>query len=1238
MEDFSSGCSSGLRLGQFGWREFFAHGLIAILLFPTTLMAAQLASPDLYNPTELNCGKKIEFSWSKVEDANTYRLQVARSNFVADDGKNCSKCVLNEKVNSGTQFSSSLDSGIYFWRVRAGNLDSTKKLQASEWTTPKSVSVVEGEKIVSPTLSYPIEGSVLNDQQPIRFRWGKVDCGDYRLQVAHSSDFQVSSNGKDCSNCLLNKKVDKDNKFSSSLMSGKHFWRIRAGNLDSDTKLQASEWTTPQSFSVTSNTADVYKLQRTTIGQALNKPVRWEIKDVESDTTTDTTEITLCINNLKTGKITVEPASVKKVKDVYEVTHDFSEKYGEAIYAVAAVSKGSDCNLESVRNQAIVQIVGPETTEKSPTFNKCDFDTTYDVIVIDGTSAGIAAAYTAAKKELNKKELNTCLLESTSLLGGMLTNGIGNTDISFYQFIKCDKDRRYLSYGLMDELRQKVVKEISKISGTNKDFLLEKTTKDFGGKTPDDPNCEKDDNAISGLDYTPSVIRQALYDLLEEQKENLSITLDAPFLSVKKESDYYIVETANGSSYKGKYLVDATDSGDVAVALSKELGRFKDDRGYCANLNKRKFDKKFTPAKGLQVTQDNVPTTIPVDKIPTFCLRNPTQAYSFVMTLEEYDNEKNKNWSYMETPPPNCFANRQGIEGEYTNDFFTDDNNHWSVNSGLMGVDPVMFQVKHHTTIDMYDPKDYRKEGHNAKDSIKCLVDNKTNQYKQLGDELIDCNAHGVEGLPTGYADKANDIDRLPIVDRYLNHTMCFLYNMQHHSGGTIKSDWTRGRGDKSLIASQIGLTSNEDPLRGNFPARMYVREGRRINGLQTFTGKDAQNAYYDQPLLEEVNKKKKEKPNGLLYLKNHAFNNKGRPNTGQVFGKHYTEELKLERPVEKLKRSIAITTYGMDSHSVNLDEPGDGKIPPYQMNLITGPGAIPFGVMVPRSLATENILVPLAASAGTWGQSVMRMEPTRLSMGQAAAVAIKIAKEKGKNFQQFTKDEDAIFELQKRLISQYGEKIYLYLDDSFYPEGTHKNENHMIAQFLGVWGIASGKNLSKPYQFGPKDQVTRAEIAKMIVKTRTDLLGESFEKLTPRDVSTLTDVSEALVGDLYQPIKTLYEAGIVRGYSDNRFAPNQNVTRGELSKFVVKGILGVGDEFTFVECKKEKTVNGQTKCVAQPWITAYLNCAIKNDLLKEGTNKETDKATRMEAARAVYNAYLLRRNKNFDAKTFCSK
>jgi hypothetical protein len=75
---------------------------------------------------------------------------------------------------------------------------------------------------------------------------------------------------------------------------------------------------------------------------------------------------------------------------------------------------------------------------------------------------------------------------------------------------------------------------------------------------------------------------------------------------------------------------------------------------------------------------------------------------------------------------------------------------------------------------------------------------------------------------------------------------------------------------------------------------------------------------------------------------------------------------------------------------------------------------------------------------------------------------------------------------------------------------------------------------------FLPGNSATRAQVSKIVV------LGANL----PINISGGPHFSDVAVGStFYNYVETLYNAGIINGYSDGTFRPNNNVTRGQLSK-----------------------------------------------------------------------------------------
>ncbi|MDR1918631.1 MAG: FAD-dependent oxidoreductase [Tannerellaceae bacterium] len=140
------------------------------------------------------------------------------------------------------------------------------------------------------------------------------------------------------------------------------------------------------------------------------------------------------------------------------------------------------------------------------------------------------------------------------------------------------------------------------------------------------------------------------------------------------------------------------------------------------------------------------------------------------------------------------------------------------------------------------------------------------------------------------------------------------------------------------------GLAKDEYSDNGHFPRQVYVREGRRFEGLYFFTANDAIPAYMG-----------------------------GRP------------------PVHA--SSITASHYALDSHAVRKRESGRVHLDGF----ISYPSAVytvPYGVMVPKEI--DNLLLPVPVSGSHIGFSTLRMEPCWMALGQAAGIASHLAIEEG--------------------------------------------------------------------------------------------------------------------------------------------------------------------------------------------------------------------------------------------------
>ena len=189
--------------------------------------------------------------------------------------------------------------------------------------------------------------------------------------------------------------------------------------------------------------------------------------------------------------------------------------------------------------------------------------------------------------------------------------------------------------------------------------------------------------------------------------------------------------------------------------------------------------------------------------------------------------------------------------------------------------------------------------------------------------------------------------------------------------------------------AKEWGLAKDEYTDNGNFPRQVYVREGRRFEGLYFFTAKDA--------LPVSIG---------------------GRP------------------PVHA--SSITASHYALDSHAVRKRE--EGRV--HLDGFLSYPSAVytvPYGVIVPKDV--DNLLLPVPVSGSHIGFSTLRMEPCWMALGEAAGIASAIAIDKQ------VKMKNVPFELlQEHLLDNKATLLY-------YKDVEYTSPHFKLVQTLGLKG-----------------------------------------------------------------------------------------------------------------------------------------------------------------------------------------
>lgn len=251
--------------------------------------------------------------------------------------------------------------------------------------------------------------------------------------------------------------------------------------------------------------------------------------------------------------------------------------------------------------------------------------------------------------------------------------------------------------------------------------------------------------------------------------------------------------------------------------------------------------------------------------------------------------------------------------------------------------------------------------------------------------------------------------ERVEVENIFRNHSLGWLYYIQSEGG-----------------SPNIGLADDEFTDNGNLPYRLYVRQGRRIEGQYTLTESDIHKDLRGDGLRGPLN-----------------------------------------------PDSVAIAMYPIDSH--NVHNPTDRSSPCYgpgaaegtlHLQDVTGPYQIPYGVMVPRN--RKGLLFPVAISSTHVAMSSVRMEPPWSALGQAAGVAAVLALDSGREV-----GDVPVGAIQDELLRQ---RCLLF----FYKDFAGDAPEFEAVQKLSLRGAVDG---DENYYFRPDQPVTLGEFARMAVR-----------------------------------------------------------------------------------------------------------------------------------------------------------
>jgi len=180
-----------------------------------------------------------------------------------------------------------------------------------------------------------------------------------------------------------------------------------------------------------------------------------------------------------------------------------------------------------------------------------------------------------------------------------------------------------------------------------------------------------------------------------------------------------------------------------------------------------------------------------------------------------------------------------------------------------------------------------------------------------------------------------------------------------------------------------------------------------------------------------------------------------------RVIGEHLVTECEVTNARQYFHAdSVGIAEYPMDSHAMEelrapddrLDK-GEGEM---YLSAFTPWSQVPYGVIVPRCV--EGLLVTTAVSATHVAYGTLRLEAVRMSMGQAAAVAARLAITRGVSLRCVNPAW-----IQDSILSQHA---YIY----WFSDVTPMTRHFKAISFLGARGVL----VSEPFR--PDSALTEQE------------------------------------------------------------------------------------------------------------------------------------------------------------------
>jgi hypothetical protein len=438
------------------------------------------------------------------------------------------------------------------------------------------------------------------------------------------------------------------------------------------------------------------------------------------------------------------------------------------------------------------------------------------VIVVGATSAGIGAALAAGRQGMK-----VAVIEETPTLGGLLANGLSNTDLTSPGG----------SSGIFEEFRLR-------------------SQRYYQEKFPDDPAMKSVSYARLGFRYEPHVA-DMIFKQMAAEVPGIEVFYRRYVVKALKSGNRVTgvvtrdVNEADEITYLARVTIDGTHEGDLLPLAGAKFRVGREPRSaeepHAGQIYMTWMGEMFGSGEG----------------------DRKLQAFAMLMTIKDYGPHADKT---IPQPPGYNPINYCPESKEDT----------WWYPNGVLP---------------------------NSKYEVNENLD---------GTDLTEANQGWLE---------ANRAERRKIWEKYRDYTLGYLYFRQ-----TVMGE------------RHLGLCEDEFPDNDHLPYLLYVREGRRLEGVYVFNERDAIRVPgFPRPPLQ--------------------------------------------------KDSIAVGDWEIDAHADSRDTEGyvflRGTADKFK---VSAPYQAPYGILVPKEV--DGLLVPMAVSATHVGFQVLRLEAIRVAMGQAAGNA----------------------------------------------------------------------------------------------------------------------------------------------------------------------------------------------------------------------------------------------------------